>query len=182
MALFPSEQVATAWADLAALQTWVGVDPAAMDAVTAQTGALGNRVRNLALLPPQVIEAAVAAAQVPGTEGATRHLSPIEASHVGVCWRLARRLAWRAAGGDNTWDNYQDVDPLIPQQPPAPVIQQQQAQTQAATQLVSKKLKMSALVEQGDETESQLGNINTVSVTAEAPVNEQNQKNVFNIV
>eukprot|EP00974_Lingulodinium_polyedra_P022229 2147438-Lingulodinium_polyedra.AAC.1 len=58
---------------------------------------MANHTRNLALLPAQVVRAAVSEARVGEPP---RSLTPVEAAQVGLCWRVARRIAWMAAGND----------------------------------------------------------------------------------
>ena len=130
MAWFPDEATAIAFADLGALSTWIWLDNAVMPALEAATGVLANNIRNLGLLPPAVLRAAISAAEIEvtpanpatGAPAVRRHLTPVEASQVGLAWRIARRVQWAASGQD--WNAWLDQDPLdatpVAQAPPPP--------------------------------------------------------------
>ena len=130
MSLFPAEATATAFADLGALSGRIGQGNAVIPALEVATGALGNNTRNLGLLPPAVLRAAIAAAEIEvtpanpatGAPAVRRHFTPVEASQVGLAWRIARRIQWAASGQD--WNAWLDQDPLeatpVAQAPPPP--------------------------------------------------------------
>ena len=114
MAWFPSEEEALAFAGLAALVRWTGLSPQALAAVEAGTGPLQDSSRNLSLLPSQVVRAAIQAARTPSMEEGEPDLplTPVEASQMGLAWRIARRIAITSSG--SAWANAIDVDPLGP--------------------------------------------------------------------
>jgi hypothetical protein len=119
MAFFPSEDVARAWTQAREARAWAGVQDEVWSAFQLQTGPLGDDaagLRNIALLPPNALRAALTAtrvlrtghpglAAITGHEAGERALFPIEASQIGFLWRLCRRL-----GG--AWDAYSDLDSL----------------------------------------------------------------------
>ena len=69
-----------------------------MKALEEKAGDLQDSLRNWALLPASVLRAAVSAARK--SKDAT--LTPVEASQIGMVWRVARRLAagWNLGGRD----------------------------------------------------------------------------------
>eukprot|EP00972_Heterocapsa_arctica_P061515 9073384-Heterocapsa_arctica.AAC.1 len=110
MALFPSEATAMAMADLVAVRAWVEVPIAAWGGFLRQIGDPGAPIRNLAMLPHSVVNAAIAATQVTvGVPPMARDISAVEAAQVGLVWRIARRIAFVSSG--NTWASFMDVDP-----------------------------------------------------------------------
>ena len=64
MAWFPDEATATAFADLGALNSWIGLGPSVTPALEVATVPLANNIRNLGLLPPAVLRAAIGAAEI----------------------------------------------------------------------------------------------------------------------
>ena len=163
MSQFPTREEAEAFANTRALSDWVGVAPTIIQAVEAQTGSLSNRIRNLSLLPASIIQAACSMAQVtvPG-EGdepdVQRQLSPIEVAQTGLCWRIAKRLS------SPDWDTWVDVDPFAPP-PPAPNTPSQIPQTGFAQPPAppAAKIKLSAVLDQHDETEAPVAGESLIS-------------------
>ena len=131
------------------MRIWAGLPQAALQALKARTGALQDSIRNLALLPPSVLSDATAAARVPeGSPPVDRQLTPVEAAQAGLLWRVARKHAFLVGGGTET--NFSDVDPFAP----APVPVPQSAPTTTVGQSpVKRKLKVSAIMDQGVDTE-----------------------------
>ena len=104
MAFWPTQEVAQAWADIPAALNWLNLDPVIWTALETQVGPLEGSIRVLSMLPPNVILAAVGAAQrpaIPAAEGQAgvpaRPLTPVEAAQIGMMWNLARRLDWCAS-------------------------------------------------------------------------------------
>ena len=166
MALFPTEAVARAWENLTAIRTFVGMDAPALEAVEAETGGLQDSIRNLALLPSQVVRAAASAAKIPTGEGEEmelRNLSPIQAAQVGLIWRIARRLM---SPDTAAWNSYIDEDPMVEPvrtPPTSPVDASAAASGSGLLALapllpsqgapMQRKLKMSSYVDQSDDSE-----------------------------
>ena len=146
MAFFPTQPESAEMQNITDVAAWVGVDTSVITAVETQTGNMNDQLRNLALLPGSIIRAAVAAARLPAS-GSTpeRGLTPVQAAHVGLVWRIASRKA-------HGWDTWVDVDPLVaPVAPSAPV--SSTPSTPGDPLQVAKKLKMSAILDQGDDSE-----------------------------
>ena len=85
MALFPIQTAAEAMADIAAVNTFTGLPDPVWTAVELRTGAFGNHIRVLAMMPGAVIHSAVSAARYsPSGDHAAnndeRALSPVEAA------------------------------------------------------------------------------------------------------
>ena len=68
MAFWPTQDVAQAWADIPAALNWLNLDRVIWTALETQVGPMGGSLRVLSLLPPNVILAAVGAAQRPATD------------------------------------------------------------------------------------------------------------------
>ena len=117
MSLFPSETDARAFTDARAMIQWVGVPIEAFEAFESQMGKFANLIRNIALLPEKLIAPATAAARVPVANQADRLLTPLEVAQIGLCWRIARRLA------ADDWAAHVDVDPFAPAVVVAPAAQ-----------------------------------------------------------
>ena len=64
-------------------------------------GRMGNKFRNLALTQPHVLVEATKQVRIRKSESNPLgyKLSPLEASQVGLMWRIMRRLAWVAGWG-----------------------------------------------------------------------------------
>eukprot|EP00972_Heterocapsa_arctica_P052777 7768680-Heterocapsa_arctica.AAC.1 len=62
------------------------------------------------MLPHAIVHAAISSTIVNvGIPPTPRDFTAVEAAQVGMVWRIARRLAFVAAG--NTWATFLDVDP-----------------------------------------------------------------------
>ena len=72
-------------------------------------------------------------------------LTPTQAVQIGLVWRLARRIMWARGGGN--WNEWRDTDPwataAATASSPAP----------PTTTTRERGLKMSAVIDQSDETE-----------------------------
>ena len=173
MAFWPTQDVAQAWADIPAALNWLNLDRVIWTALETQVGPMGGSLRVLSLLPPNVILAAVGAAQrpaIPATDGQAgapaRPLTPVEAAQIGLMWNLARRLAWCAAG--QTWDSFTIIDVVSAGAPPMfaphaqPPPQANAQQAQAAAPAGIRKLKMNLVLDQAEETEIAVAGLNQV--------------------
>ena len=147
--LFPSAAAATAMTDLNAVINHYNVAPEIWTAFTDKCGDPGNDLRMLGALPPQVIVAACQAAQLPST----RPLTAIQASQIGLVYRLARRILHLQAGG--AWEEWVDIDPW--NVPVSAATGRTTASTTTSTSMEKKekerKLKMAQILDQGDDTE-----------------------------
>ena len=180
MAFFPSAEEKTALTTISKVVEWVGLSEHALPAVEVCTGSLGDKVRNMALLPAIVIREVAGAAKL-AVEGDTpRPLSPIEAAQIGLVWRICCRLM------SADWSTWIDVDPLAA--PPIPAAASPAPAAATGLAIISaKKLKMSNVLDQGDESEFAMADPariagwfhNYVSVThgqpdeEDTPTNEQ---------
>ena len=81
--------------------------PMLWDAFLEQVGNPGNDLRVLAALPPHVVVQGLGQPQVAG-----QGLSAVEAAHVGLVWRVARKALHLHKGG--TAENFVDLDPWEP--------------------------------------------------------------------
>jgi hypothetical protein len=152
MALWPPELTARGWGDVAAVVAWVGASDVAMEAVQAATGDWNNHLRNAALLPREVIHNALGAARIAlppagQVQPPPRQLTPLEASQVGLVWRIARRLSV----GD--WGAYIDDDPAVAarQAPPPQAPQGGQGGLHGGPAL--RLIKFKEVIDQADPTE-----------------------------
>ena len=97
------------------------------------------------MLPPVVIREAVKVAKITETGGQERLLAPVEAAHIGLVWRLARRKL------SGHWAGWVDMDPFeVPADQGATPRPVRVAKTPS---FVAKKLKMAHILDQGDESE-----------------------------
>ena len=143
MALFPEEVAARAFANARDLFTWVGLDADDVLAIEAVTGAFGDSIRNVALLPFNTVKPSAEAA-VTGPAEAPRPIPIVKRAQFGLAWRIARRITAPA------WQAYHDVDPF--DSTPVPVAAP--ATTAMLSQpSVQKKLKMNVVLDQSDDTE-----------------------------
>ena len=149
MSQFPASGTLTGFAQLEDVRIWAVLPQAALQALEARTGVLQDSIRNLALLPSNVLSDAAAAAQAPeGNPLVDRQVTPVEAAQAVLLGRVARKHAFLVGGGTET--NFSDVDPFAP----APVPVPQSAPTTTAGQSpVKRKLKVSAIMDQGVDTE-----------------------------
>ena len=123
------------------------MDPAVWNAFTARVGDPGNDLRLLASLPPSAVAAACEVATFPDTTP----LSAIQAAHVGLVYRLTKRILYQKDGGN--WDQWEDVDPW---QAPSPGMNSMPASTttvSSSSGTVERKLKLSTVVDQADDSE-----------------------------
>lgn len=116
------------------------------DAFTEQIGNPGNDVRLLAALP--------AAAVVQGVQNATVNggnpMTAIQATQVGLAWRMARRTVAHRGGVAET--EFVDVDPWAPEPTPSPT-STGGTNPQGSSGVKERVLKMAALIDQTDDSE-----------------------------
>ena len=148
MSLWPSEAAARAFVDARALSTWVGIDDEAFDAVETLLGSFNGRIRNLGMLPASVLVTAITNAQVAVDANNNRQLTPVETTQMGLCWRIAKRLA------ADTWAGFVDTDPFAP--PPAAIAVPPPlaAVPPVAPVVIAAKVKFNTVLDQHDETEA----------------------------
>ena len=156
MAFFPTEEEAQGFVTIEAIAIWVGLNVLVIPAIEKHTGAFANMPRNLAMLPPVVIKEAVKVAKLIEADGEDRLLTPVEAAHVGLVWRITRRKL------SGNWASWVDVDPFeAPSDPGAapPTVKVVEASASGA-----KKLKMAHILDQGDESSFTLADTGHITV------------------
>ena len=143
MAFFPTEEEARDFTNINAIVSWVGLNVLVVPAIEKHTGAFSDLPRNMALLPPIVSKEAVKVAKL--TEaGEERLLTPVEAAHIGLVWRITRRkLSEKWGQLSENIDPFEDTGGAAT--PPRKV-------EETPTSNV-KKLKMAHVLDQGDESE-----------------------------
>ena len=109
---------------------------------TRTVGDFQDDLRVLAAFPRTGLLAGVSQSQFPDGTG----LTPVQATQIGLVWRLARRVIAHGSGMDET--EFQDIDPW----------QETNASTTArqsppSSGVKEKVLKMSTLIDQSDESE-----------------------------
>ena len=113
---------------------------------TAQTGGFNNDIRLLAALPRTGVVSACGMATL--ADGSA--FTPVMATQIGLVWRLARRVIAKVSGVPE--NEYQDIDPWAEQ--PSRSSTSNGPQTTPSPPAVKEKiLKMSALIDQSDESE-----------------------------
>ncbi len=95
---FPSEAECRALTTYDMLRIECDVEEQTWTEFQGLVGRMGNKFRNLALTQPHVLVEATKAVRIRKTESNPLgyKLSPLEASQVGLMWRIVRRLAWVA--------------------------------------------------------------------------------------
>ena len=112
-------------------------------AFTDCAGDPGQDIRLLAVLPAAVLTASLQRAQLPdGTR-----LTAIQAAHVGLVYNLARRILHVRDGGP--WESWTEEN-LFGDQGPQP---NTTPQSSAGTPTLERKLKVSQVLDQGDDGE-----------------------------
>ena len=145
--LFPASAMALAMDSVDALVNHYGVDAAVWRAFINRCGDPGQDIRMIGALPPQVIAAACAAAEVaPG-----QSLTAIQASQIGLVYRLARRILHTRSGG--SWEEWEDVDPWAQPSSSRGTSVTSSVAPPAPPSTKERKLKMSQVLDQGEDTE-----------------------------
>ena len=136
------------WSDLTQFQTVTdvrthfGVTDAHWAAFTRTVGDFRDDLRVLAAFPRTGLLAGVSQSQF--QDGA--RLTPVQATQIGLVWRLARRVAAHGSGLDET--EFQDIDPWQENNTPTAA-----RQSPPSSSVKEKVLKMSTLIDQSDESE-----------------------------
>eukprot|EP00435_Cladocopium_sp_Y103_P049881 s46_g15.t1 len=136
------------WGQLTQFQTVTdlrhhfGVPDPVWQAFATTVGDVRDDIRVLAAFPRTGLTAACTQAQL--ADGSP--LNPVQATQIGLVWRLARRVVSQAAGMAET--EFQDIDPWGE---PSPVDTSRQGSS--STGVKEKILKMSALIDQSDDSE-----------------------------
>lgn len=119
------------------------------EAVEHQLGQVGEDLRLLAALPPVAITTACGNSVKNNGEA----LTPVEATMVGLAWRMARRVMANQAGVSE--EQFKDVDPWQPQEDSGTsrVNVAHGSGSTTTSNVKEHALKMSALIDQGDDSE-----------------------------
>ena len=165
MSLFPPWSVCANLNTVQELRDAIAISNDLWLAWVAQVGSPGDDVRLLAALPRVAVQSGCSFAQLPdGTS-----LTPMQATQVGLVWRLARRCMAAKSGIPEA--EFQDIDPwqetggsVPPGDPPS------SATATHGPQLKEKVLKMNALIDQQDESELVPASHNTVNKWTQAYV------------
>ena len=142
-------EVAEAWQSAREAIDWARLGEPAVTALEERTGDLQDSLRNWALLPASVLRAAVSAARKPSEVP----LTPVEASQIGMVWRVARRLAagWNLGGLD---PDPLDASATAPAAAAGPGPSGWTASTGPGAPIVAgRKVKLSQVLDQSDESE-----------------------------
>eukprot|EP00435_Cladocopium_sp_Y103_P054112 s157_g17.t1 len=142
MSLFGSWSHLTQFQTVTDLRHHFGVPDPVWQAFATTVGDVRDDIRVLAAFPRTGLTAACTQAQLP--DGSP--LNPVQATQIGLVWRLARRVVSQAAGMAET--EFQDIDPWGE---PPPVDSSRQGSS--STGVKEKILKMSALIDQSDDSE-----------------------------
>lgn len=147
--LFPPRDVALAMSTLSDLVNHYRITREVWAAFIDKCGDPLDDLRMLAALPALVITEACALAQLP--DGTT--LSAIQASQIGLVYRLARRILSTRAGED--WDSWVDQDPwsIATTTPPSRTTSSSLPATTTTALVKERKLKMTQVLDQADDSE-----------------------------
>lgn len=143
--VLPAEDEVRAVATVADAIRLLRVPATVWEAFLEQVGNPGPELRVVAALPAHIVVQGIGQAQVAGVG-----LSATGAAHVRLVWRVARMAMYLKKGGDAAL--FEDVDPWAPsdnQRSSAQVL----GHVSKGSGLKEKVLKMSALVDQADESE-----------------------------
>ena len=142
MALFGRWDALSQFQDIGALRAHFGVPAEAWEAFISMVGDFGKDIRLLAAFPRSGLLAGITQATRPDGSG----LLPVQATQIGLVWRLARRVS--ASHSGITEAEFQDVDPWAEEQVVEPA-----RQSSSTGGIKEKILKMSALIDQSDDSE-----------------------------
>ena len=146
--LFPARDAGLAMGRLAELVDHYRIQPQLWQAFIDKCGDPLDDLRMLAALPPMVITEACAVAVLP--DGAS--LTAIQASQIGLVYRLARRILHTRAGGD--WETWEDQDPWsVTTTPPTSRTPSTTTTTATSSMARERKLKMTQVLDQADDSE-----------------------------
>ena len=165
MSLFPAWSLCAAYANVAELRAAISLPDTLWQAWTNQVGDPGTDIRLLAALPRVAVQSGCTFAQL--ADGSS--LTPIQATQVGLVWRLARRCMAAKSGIPEA--EFQDVDPWHENGASVsrgdPTVR---GSAPTAPQLKEKVLKMNALIDQQDESELVPASNSTVNKWTQAYV------------
>ena len=151
MALFGRWSQLRTFSDIASLLVHFNVELEVWQGFVAQVGDFGNDIRLLAAFPQTGVVTGAAQTVVNYGGGATTTVNPVQATQIGLVWRLARRVI--AFQGGMMEEDFIDIDPWAQAQDR----QQRNAnppRSGSTTASVKEKvLKMSNLVDQSDDSE-----------------------------
>ena len=134
---------------LSDIRTFFHVNDELWDAVCIHLGQMGEHIRLCGAIPVSAIPAACGLTNLP--DGAA--LSPIQATQVGLVWRMARRISAFHAGVLE--ENFVDIDPWDTALTEAP-LPEREVRTPppgGGSGVKERVLKMSALLDQSDDSE-----------------------------
>ena len=142
--MFPARAVAVTLDTVTKVRQHYHLEDALWEAFTARAGDPGEDLRLLAAMPPPAIAVACEAAEVlPSKEPMTA----MQATHVGLVYRLARRICWVNSGMDwATWEDPNPWETLKPSVEKGPV-------EAPGESLRGRKLKLSNVLDQMDDSE-----------------------------
>ena len=124
----------------------VGCGDRLWQSVTDQLGDPGDNILLVAALPQHVlIQACGNAESTPGVG-----LTPFQATHVGLVWRICRKIVHMRAGQPE--GDFTDLDPWTPSTPSTAVVTSS-APASTGHSVKERVLKMSSLVDQADDSE-----------------------------
>ena len=104
--MFPTQAVAMSFTEIRQLRDHYQLPDDLWNSFTDIAGDPGQDLRLLAVLPPNVVSAALERATlVDGTP-----LTAVQASHVGLTYNLARRIQHTRGGGD--WNSWSETSPF----------------------------------------------------------------------
>ena len=142
--MLPRAADLTGLTNLQELRTLIGVPDPVWTGFIHQVGDPGNNIQHLAALPSYVVAGACSAASL--ADGTPFH--PINATQVGLMWRVARKTIYLRNGGDE--DNFVDEEPWDNPRHTPPAVPDPSSKGAAVKEHV---LKMASLVDQADESE-----------------------------
>ena len=151
--MFPSPTQVGSLRSLADLRSHYNVADVVWTAFVEKIGDPGDDLRLVGSLPSSAIAAACELAEL--SDGSS--FSAVQASQVGLVYRLANRLLHVQAGGD--WATWHDCDPWATVAPPVAT----QTQPPTCPSPTERKLKMTTVLDQGDESEFLMLNESMVS-------------------
>ena len=151
MSLFPPWGVCAGWTRVTELLTALNIPDPLWEAFTAQAGDPGEDIRLLAALPRVALTSGCSLAVL--ADGS--NYTPMQATQIGLLWRLSRRVTAARAGIPE--QDFEDVDPWAEQ--PSTVRSAGDTGGHGAgtgVNLKDKVVKMSSLIDQQDDSELQL--------------------------
>ena len=139
--MYPAHSAALQMGTIQDLRDYYELPPELWRAFIAIAGDPKDDMRLLAVLPPQVVSAALERALL--DDGTA--LSAVQASHVGLVYNLAKRIQHTKGGGN--WESWSELSPF------GGTPEDNQAVTKATTSSASteRRMKMTQILDQGDD-------------------------------